>query len=119
MSLTRSAAALWLALAVAACSTAEAGKPGAAEVCTPRAGQPLRFVDVFDGPVADQAKLVPDEAGERSGQWKLGYVYDAGRFVTVRCKYADGQAVDVKLAAKVQACRYQLSADKTLKLSCQ
>jgi hypothetical protein len=119
MSLSKSAAALWLVLAAVACSTAGAGKAGAAEVCAPRAGQPLRFVDLFDGAVADQAKLMPDVAEERSGHWQLGYVYDAGRFVTVRCKYADGQAVDIRLDAKVQACRYRLEADKTLKLSCQ
>ena len=116
---SRAAAALWLVLAAAACSTAGAGKAGPAEVCAPRAGQPLRFVDVFDGTVADQAKLVPDVAGEHNGQWQLGYVYDAGRFVTVRCKYADGQAVDVKLAARVQACRYRLEADRTLELLCE
>jgi hypothetical protein len=119
MSLSRSATALWLALTAAACNTAGAGKADAAEVCAPRAGQALRFVDIFDGAVVDQAKLVPDVAEERSGQWQLGYVYDAGRFVTVRCKYADGQAVDVKLAAKVQACRYRLQANKTLTLFCE
>jgi hypothetical protein len=119
MSLNRSAAALWLVFTAAACTTAGAGKADAAEVCAPHAGPPLRFVDIFDGAVVDQAKLVPDVAEERSGQWQLGYVYDAGRFVTVRCKYADGQAVDVKLAAKVQACRYRLQADKTLTLFCE
>lgn len=118
MSLNRSAAVLWLVLAATACSTAGVGAAGAAEVCAPRAGQPLRYVDVFDGPVEDQAKLMPDVAGERSGHWQLGYVYDAGRAVTVRCKYADGQEVDVKLTARVQACRYRLGADNALKLSC-
>lgn len=115
---SRPAAVLWLALVGTACSTTGSGTAGAVEVCASRAGQPLRYVDIYDGPVQDRAKLMPDVAGERSGHWQLGYVYEAGRSVTVRCKYADGQAVDIQLAAQVQACHYRIDADKTLKLSC-
>ena len=94
--------------------------PGvAAEVCPSQKNQPLRFVDVFDGPVQDLATLVPDKAGERSGYWRLGYVYDAARFVTIRCKYADGKTLDVKLSKRVDRCDYQIDVDKTLVLRCK
>ncbi|WDD93911.1 hypothetical protein Bsp3421_004014 [Burkholderia sp. FERM BP-3421] len=90
-----------------------------APVCPVRDGAPLRFVDVFDGAPDEQATLVPDQAGATAGNWQLGYVYDAGRFVTVRCKYADGQASDVKLAKRIARCDYRIGADKTLGLNCR
>jgi hypothetical protein len=90
-----------------------------AEVCPSRPEHSLRFVDVFDGAPDELATLVPDEAKPRSGYWKLGYVYDAGRFVTLRCKYADGKALDVKLARKVARCYYRINAQKKLALRCK
>jgi hypothetical protein len=90
----------------------------AAEVCPSRAGQVVHFVDVFDGSPEQLATLVPDKARKSSGYWRLGYVYDAGRFVTVRCKYADGTVADVKLSSKVHQCDYKIDAQKSLKLKC-
>jgi hypothetical protein len=90
----------------------------AAEVCPGRAGQVVHFVDVFDGSPEQLATLVPDKAWKSSGYWRLGYVYDAGRFVTVRCKYADGTVADVKLSTKVHQCDYKIDAQKSLKLNC-
>jgi hypothetical protein len=91
----------------------------AAPVCPVRADKPLRFVEVFDGPVEDLATLVPDRAKARSGHWQLGYVYDAGRTVTIRCKYADDHMQDVKLEKRVARCEYKIDAKKTLSLSCK
>ena len=90
-----------------------------AEVCPSRHEQALRFVDVFDGSPDELATLIPDTAKERSGYWQLGYIYDAGRFVTIRCKYADGQALDVKLSNRVYRCDYKIDSRKTLKLYCK
>ena len=63
--------------------------------------------------------MVPDKAQKQSGYWLLGYVYDAGRFVTIRCKYADGQASDVKIANRVAKCDYKIDTKKTLTVSCK
>jgi hypothetical protein len=90
-----------------------------AEICPSRPDQPLRFVDIFDGAPEELATLVPDLAQPRSGYWQLGYVYDSGRFVTIRCKYADGKALDVKLPGKVVRCDYKINAHKTLALRCK
>jgi hypothetical protein len=90
----------------------------AADVCPVRAGQAVHFVDIFDGSPEDLATLVPDKARKYYGYWRLGYVYDAGRFVTVRCKYADGTVADVKLAGRVHQCDYKIDAQKSLKLNC-
>jgi len=91
----------------------------AAGVCPSSNGQPLRFVDVFDGAPDELSTLVPDEAGKQSGYWHLGYVYEAGRFVTIGCKYADGQTKDVKLPNKVTICDYKIDAKEKLTLSCR
>jgi hypothetical protein len=90
----------------------------AAEVCPKRTGQSLRFVDVFDGSPDELAKLIPDKAKARFGYWQLDYVYAAGRFVTVRCKYDDEKELDVKLTHNVARCDYRIGAQKTLILSC-
>ncbi|GLQ95192.1 STY0301 family protein [Dyella acidisoli] len=91
----------------------------ASDVCPSKQGTSLRFVDVFDGAPEDLATLVPDQAGKYSGYWQLGYVYDAGRYVTVRCKYANGQTLDVKLSDKVSKCSYTIDSKKTLALRCK
>jgi hypothetical protein len=91
----------------------------AENVCPSRSGHPLRLVDVFDGSPEEQATLVPDKAGKVSGYWQLDYVYDAGRFVTIRCKYADHESVDIKLSRKVDRCDYRFDNKKALSLSCK
>ncbi|KVD81742.1 hypothetical protein WS62_24510 [Burkholderia sp. ABCPW 14] len=110
------AAGVLLAMSFYGCASASGT---AAEVCPARAESPLRYVDVFDGAPSEMATLVPDEGGERKGNWQLGYVYDAGRYVTVRCKYADGRTTDVKLADRVNRCDYRIDGQKTLKLMCE
>jgi hypothetical protein len=91
----------------------------AADICPYRDGQPLHNVDVFDGPPEEMATLVPDKDQKRSGYWLLAGVYDGGRFVTIRCKYADGQASDVKILNKVTKCDYKTDAKKALTISCK
>ncbi|GKS74284.1 lipoprotein [Acidovorax sp. SUPP950] len=108
-------------LAVLLFAAANGGMPTsqAAGVCPAQPGQPLRQVDVFDGPVEDLATLVPDVAKERAGHWQLGYVYAAGRTVNVRCHYADARTVDVELTQEVERCDYRIDARKTLDLRCK
>lgn len=88
-------------------------------VCPIRQNQPLRYVDVFDGEPSDLATLEPDVAKDRYGHWVLGYLYDEGRFATIRCKYADKQTHDVKLAKRVEQCRYSINAKKALQVTCK
>lgn len=90
----------------------------AAEVCPTRHGPATRFM-VFDGPPEELASLVPEVTDERSGFWPLAYVYEAGRFVTVRCEYGDGQALDVRLSNKVSQCDYKTDAAERYKLYCK
>jgi hypothetical protein len=87
--------------------------------CPARAGTTLHLVDVFDGPPESLATLMPDEAGERSGYWNLKYVYDAGRSVTIRCKYANDETHDVKLSTVTTRCDYAIDSQQALTLSCK
>lgn len=100
------------------CATGCSSALVASSVCPIRQDQPLRYVDVFDGEPADLAILVPDVSEERYGHWVLGYIYDAGRFVTIRCKYADKQTQDVKLTKRVEQCDYTINKKKTLQVMC-
>ncbi|WP_084151517.1 STY0301 family protein [Paracidovorax oryzae] len=68
---------------------------------------------------SDLATLEPDVAKERYGHWVLGYIYDKGRFATIRCKYADKQTHDVKLAKRVEQCSYSINAKNVLRVTCK
>jgi hypothetical protein len=92
---------------------------GATSICPAKPGNPLRYVDVFDGLPEEQATLVPDQAGARAGYWDLGYVFDAGRAVTVRCRYRNGTSLDVTIQKKVNRCNYRINRAKTLFLNCK
>lgn len=89
------------------------------EVCPAQKGQALNAVDIFDGPPEEMASLVPDAGDEKSDLWQLGYVYDAGRIVTVRCKYSGGKTLDVPLPHKIAKCSYQMDAQKAHTLNCE
>lgn len=91
----------------------------APSVCPIRQGQPLRHIDVFDGEPADLASLEPDVAKERYGHWVLGYIYDDGRFVTIRCKYANEQTHDARLTERVEQCSYSISKNNDLRVACK
>jgi hypothetical protein len=91
----------------------------ATDACPSRQDAALHFVDVFDGSPEELATLIPDMAEEHSGYWQLEYIYDAGRFVTIRCKYADGQTTDVKLSNRIKKCDYNIDSKKTLTLHCK
>lgn len=95
--------------------TREAG----GSVCPVRPNSFVESADVYDGPVADMAVLMPDEANETFGLWNLAYVYEAGRAVNIRCKYADKTSVDISLAKKINQCRYNILKNKNLVLYCQ
>lgn len=101
-------------LAICAMPTADAQ-----ETCPNQPDQQLQFVEVFDGAPEELATLIPDHDGKRAGSWLLAYVYESGRFVTVRCKYNKGKVLDVKLAAPIKQCSYSINSKKTLKVLCR
>ena len=87
--------------------------------CPIQQRNPLHFVYVFDGPTEVIAMLKPDETGSNSGFWMLGYVYNAGRFITFRCQYANGQQLEKEIHNKIDKCTYKISMHKNLQLDCR
>lgn len=115
MSLTK-ALSILISLTFVGCSFA---KEEVSSVCPVRPNSSVAAVDVYDGPIADMAILMSDEAKATQGFWNLAYVYEAGRTVNIRCKYADKTSVDINLVKKINQCRYKFMKDKNLILSCQ
>src|ERR1700761_255234 len=75
--------------------------------CQDKPGTALKYVEVYDGPPEELASLAPDDEGKNSGIYTLGNIYQDGRFVVIRCKYADGTSADVQLP-KVESCKYAI-----------
>lgn len=88
-------------------------------VCPARPDSHVKAVDVYDGPIADMAILVPDEATDTEGFWRLAYVYRSGRAVNIRCKYSDGAIVEVEIKNEIGKCRYAVAKEEGLILRCK
>ena len=86
--------------------------------CQDKPGTSLKYVEVYDGAPEELASLMPDEEGKNSGSFTLGDIYKQGRFVTIRCKYADRTTNDVKLD-KVESCKYSIGKDKKVSFACR
>lgn len=93
-------------------------KPKQKSICPERPESVVKTVEVFDGPVADMATLVPDESTNTGAFWTLDYVYTAGRTVNIRCGYTDKTSVDINLADKIQKCSYRIDAKKKIEVFC-
>jgi hypothetical protein len=109
----------WLAICLIASAVAfDTGQALGAEVCA-GGSKALHSVTVFDGPPSEQASLVPDFANRGASSWELGYVYDAGRTVWIRCQFADGTNSEAELGARVGKCESKTIKKDVIKLACQ
>ncbi|MFX8597270.1 STY0301 family protein, partial [Acinetobacter baumannii] len=52
-----------------------------------------------------------------NGVWTFEGTYEDGRFITLRCNYADGAATDITMKQKVKACMAR-TMGKTLSVTC-
>ena len=79
--------------------------------CPARSGDArLAQVTVYDGPLADNASLAPDTTRTARGvtvqQWRVDYVYRAGRRINLSCAYDSKPPAVVPVAAPAKLCRY-------------
>jgi len=95
------------------------GSVMAADTCPTRQDAPLQNVAVFDGDPKEHVQLMSDTESEQSGYWSVDNLYDAGRFVTIRCIYMDGQTLDVAFPNRVNKCYYSGDSNKTLVVFCK
>lgn len=67
------------------------------------------------------ASLAPDDERSESATYDVASVYDQGRELTVRCRYANktgaNSVVDVRLPKRVDVCRF--TEGKTPVLNCE
>jgi hypothetical protein len=109
-----------LAAAAACCffclSTVAAAK---VIVCPRLPGTRELYVQVFDGKPEELVSLMADHGDDRHGYWKLGYVYDEGRSVTVQCVYANEERRDITLKRRVDMCRYRIDSAGATSLRCE
>jgi hypothetical protein len=103
------ALSLLISMTLVGCTYAQ---EAANNICPARSNSSVETVDVYDGPVADMAILMPDEANETRGLWNLAYVYEAGRTV-------NKTTMDINLAKKINQCQFNIMKDKSLVLRCK
>ena len=86
-------------------------------------GQTLAQVDLFDGPPAEMADLVPDrDFATKDGKtsvWNVHYVYEQSRSVYLQCQYGSGRIIiNVHAKSPVHTCTYTEHKDGKKSLSC-
>ena len=112
-------AAGWGLLLLGTCASTSASASAETIFCPKLAGTHERYVQVFDGSPQEQVALMADRGDDHQGYWKLDYVYDAGRVVTVQCVYANHETRDITLTKRVNVCRYHVDAAGKTKLNCE
>ncbi|MDR5781808.1 hypothetical protein QCE63_20625 [Caballeronia sp. LZ065] len=78
-----------------------------------------RYVQLFDGAPGEQVSLVADQWDDHRGSWKVGYVYDQGRSLTLQCVYANQAMRDIAIPGRVDVCRYRTDSAGLTKLDCE
>jgi len=109
---------LWAALLISALSGGLAFAKNT-HVCPLRMDDPVTSIDVFDGSPDEQAFLAPDREVNNVDTFSLGYVYQDGRTVTIRCKYGSGFVADVALRSRVNSCIATVGAGEAISVNCQ
>ncbi len=87
--------------------------------CPLLGGKEPRSLDLFDGRPEELAYLIPDHVTGTEATWDVGYVYDAGRTVTIRCKYDGRRVVDVAVPHRVGRCGYHVLRGGGLDMVCR
>jgi hypothetical protein len=112
--ISRAAAAGFGLLATLAAAPAVEGT-----ACPLLDGKAPRYVDLFDGSPEELAYLIPDNATSTEGTWNVAYVYDAGRALTIRCKYDGKRVVNVAVTRRVWRCNYHVLPGGGLDMACR
>ena len=81
--------------------------------CPVRASDPLISVGLFDGPVADNVVLAPDQSSGNATKgkaiWQVSSVYKEGRMLNLACRYRSSEKpLMIEIKQKVATCSQQL-----------
>jgi hypothetical protein len=94
-------------------------RANAENVCHTRPGDNIQQIDIFDGKPEELAYLAPDDEKAAPNIYTLGYIYDQGRVVTIRCKYNSGFVADVELKGRVTQCKSLSNKSGDMSLACK
>ncbi|MDR5759917.1 STY0301 family protein [Caballeronia sp. LZ035] len=114
--MSSSKAALW---AWCACTAAASPVSAAQLSCPVLPDTQERYIQLFDGAPGEHVSLIADHGDARRGIWKVGYVYDQGRSLTLQCVYANQARRDIAIPGRVDVCRYQTDSGGLTKLDCE
>lgn len=92
---------------------------GAKGVCPDRVHEKVRQISIFDGNPDELAYLAPDDDEKASNTYSLGYIYEKGNIVTIRCTYGSGFVFNISMRNKINRCKYSLSKAGTPILVCK
>ena len=92
-------------------------KSPALKVCPVRSDSKVKQIDIFDGDPKDLAYLAPDD--DISNTYTVGGIYERGSIVTVRCKYKNGEVVDVPLTDRMDKCVFSRNKQGVSSLVCK
>lgn len=92
-----------------AASTTHASDTG----CPGRASDPLLSIELFDGPVADNVVLAPDQSSGNATKgkavWQVSSVYKEGRTLNLACRYRSSEKpLMIEIKQNVATCTQQL-----------
>lgn len=87
------------------------------KVCPVRSANKVKQIDIFDGDPKDLAYLAPDD--EISNTYTVSGIYQRGSSVTVRCKYKNGEIVEVPLSGAIDQCVFSRSKQGASSLVCK
>ena len=86
------------------------------------AGSKLQMVTVFDGPLSENASLVPDSIktvqGATRSEWSVAYIFTDGRPLFVSCGYGKAKPVVIK-PPQVKTCTFDLPKKGMASFSCK
>jgi hypothetical protein len=92
---------------------------GEGTTCPLLDGKQPRSLDLFDGRPEELAYLIPDHTTRTEATWNVAYVYDAGRALTIRCKYDGKRVVDITVSPRVGRCDYHVLPGGGLDMACR
>ena len=106
-------------LLVIFCGAINLASANAKGECPTRRNEKLQQIYIFDGKPEELAYLAPDDDQTSPNTYTLNHIYEEGRIVTIRCKYASGFVYDVELNNKVRQCKFSRNKSGAPVLICK
>ena len=88
------------------------------DVCPKYSNAKIKSIGIFDGKPEELVALAPDDEPNEYFT-TLGYIYEEGHTITIRCNYDTGFIFDVELKEKVDYCMALENKEEGMNLICK